>query len=46
MLVVKVEVWPHGDERSAREIGRATIVNFGGDEAIADLRIPRATRKP
>lgn len=31
MIVVKVEIWPNGDAREARELGRARITNTGGD---------------
>ncbi len=31
MLVIKVELWPKGDESRAREIGRGLIANVGGD---------------
>lgn len=30
MIVVKVEMWPKGDESRAREIGRTYIFNAGG----------------
>lgn len=30
MIVVKVEMWPHGDESKAYELGSAVIVNQGG----------------
>lgn len=30
MLVVKLELWPHGDEKRKREIGRTYIANVGG----------------
>ena len=29
MIVVKVELWPGGDRKRAREIGRMTITNDG-----------------
>ena len=29
MVVVKIELWPHGNEEKAREIGRAEIWNDG-----------------
>lgn len=29
MLVIKIEMWPQGDESQAREIGRAHISNDG-----------------
>ena len=31
MLVVKLEIWPLGNEAQAREIGRMRIGNVGGD---------------
>lgn len=31
MLVVKVELWPNGNAKQARELGRAEIGNVGGD---------------
>ena len=30
MLVVKIELWPGGDEKRCREIGRMRIINQGG----------------
>jgi len=30
MIVVKIEMWPKGDESKAREIGRTYIYNSGG----------------
>lgn len=32
MLVVKLELWPGGDEAKKRVIGSATIANVGGDD--------------
>lgn len=32
MLVVKIELWPHGDESRAEEIGRTYIHNVGGTQ--------------
>jgi len=29
MIVVKIEIWPHGDQQQARLIGSAVIVNDG-----------------
>lgn len=29
MIVVRIEMWPHGDERLKREIGAAMITNQG-----------------
>lgn len=31
MLVVKVELWPHGDRTRKRELGQMTVSNIGGD---------------
>jgi hypothetical protein len=39
MIVVKVEMWPKGDEKRAREIGRAHIANVGGDGERADYDV-------
>ena len=36
MLVVRMEIWPGGDESRKREIGRANIANVGGDSAVGD----------
>lgn len=37
MLVVKLEIWPHGNEASAREVGRLLIANDGtGTEAVGN----------
>jgi hypothetical protein len=36
MLVVKLEIWPHGNEGRAREIGRMQVANVGGDVTIGD----------
>jgi len=33
MLVVKIELWPGGDERRARELGRLHITNDGGSSS-------------
>jgi hypothetical protein len=40
MIVVKVELWPHGEEARAREIGRARIINDGtGDLARGNYQV-------
>ncbi len=31
MIVVKVEIWPFGDQSKRQEIGRMYIANTGGD---------------
>lgn len=36
MLVVKVEVWPAGDEAGAFEIGRMEVVNESSLSAVSD----------
>lgn len=40
MVVVKIELWPHGLESKAREIGRAEIINDGtGTEEVGNYKI-------
>jgi hypothetical protein len=39
MLVLKLELWPHGNQSAAREIGRMTIVNVGGSERHGDYAV-------
>jgi hypothetical protein len=40
MVVVKIEIWPHGDESKAREIGRAKIANDNsGTSALGNYEI-------
>jgi hypothetical protein len=39
MLVVKIELWPHGQEDKAKEIGRMRIANIKGDRDIADYQV-------
>jgi hypothetical protein len=36
MLVLKLEIWPKGDETKARVVGEATLSNVGGDELAGD----------
>lgn len=31
MITIKIELWPHGDEKRRKEIGRMYIANVGGD---------------
>jgi len=38
MIVVKVELWPRGDQAKATEIGRTYIANVGGDVRRGDYR--------
>lgn len=40
-VVVKIEVWPGGDEARGREIGRAVITNLGGkrEDAIGNYSV-------
>lgn len=55
MLVVKVELWPGGDENQAVEIGRAAIANLNPSFDVADylvvgldqrgLRVERVVRR-
>lgn len=56
MIIVKIEMWPEGDESKAREIGRTYISNVGGSLTRGDYAVrvcregnfeyaPRATRE-
>lgn len=44
MLVCKLEMWPHGDETKAREIGRVLIANADGTESRGsyDVVMPKS----
>lgn len=46
MLVVKLEVWPGGDESRAEEIARATLTNITGPGAVADYQMSIKGPKP
>lgn len=35
MMVIRIELWPRGDEARKREIGRAHITNVGGSADAA-----------
>lgn len=35
MLVVKIEIWPGGDHKKVKEVGRLNIWNTGGPEHAA-----------
>ena len=39
MLVVKIEMWPKGNEQRKREIGRTYIWNKGGDAKRGDYDV-------
>ena len=40
MLVIKMELWPFGDESAAKEIARCTIGNDGtGDEDTGNYEV-------
>lgn len=39
MLVIRIELWPKGDERRAREIGRGLIANVGGTDQVGDYEV-------
>jgi hypothetical protein len=39
MIVVKIEMWPSGNESHAREIGRTYIANVGGTAERGDYRV-------
>lgn len=44
MIVVKIEMWPKGDEEAKREIGRTYIYNAGGSLTRGDYEV-RVCRK-
>lgn len=39
MIVVRVELWPSGDESSKRELGVAHIANTGGTHEIGEYAV-------
>jgi hypothetical protein len=39
MITVKIELWPHGDEKRAQEIGRMYIANVGGTDIRGDYDV-------
>lgn len=39
MIVVKIEMWPHGRQAAAREIGRTYIYNDGGSLTSGDYEV-------
>lgn len=39
MIVVKIEMWPHGDEDRRREIGRMYLANVGGTAERGDYLV-------
>lgn len=39
MLIVKVELWPHGDGDRAQELGRMAIANVGGTDTRGDYTV-------
>lgn len=44
MIVVKIEMWPKGNESKAREMGRTYIYNAGGSLTRGDYEV-RVCRK-
>lgn len=44
MVVVKIELWPLGDETQAKQIGEIRIANVGGDQetGIYDAQLAHA----
>jgi len=44
MIVVRIEMWPKGDESKRREIGRTYIYNAGGSLTRGDYEV-RVCRK-
>lgn len=39
VIVVKIEIWPYGDEAARREIGRMQIANVGGDADMGQYEV-------
>jgi hypothetical protein len=39
MLVIKAEIWPHGEVDERFEIARIGITNIGGHQAVADYTV-------
>ena len=39
MIVVKLELWPRGDESKKSEIGRTYINNIGGSNNIGNYKV-------
>jgi hypothetical protein len=39
MIIVKIELWPRGDQERAEEIGRTYIANVGGTSRRGDYRV-------
>ncbi len=44
MIVVKVELWPHGYEENTQEIGRVFVANVGGDHRKGDYLVAAMRR--
>lgn len=39
MIVVKVELWPHGDASQARELERVSITNVDGTPTLGEYNV-------
>lgn len=39
MIVVKIELWPHGDASEKRMLGKLYISNIGGDAQIGNYKV-------
>lgn len=39
MIVIKMELWPRGDESRKRDLGVAHIANVGGDEELGNYEV-------
>lgn len=46
MLVVKLEIWPFGDEESKRLIGELRISNVGGTKDEGDYKVKAINPAP
>jgi hypothetical protein len=39
MLVVRIELWPHGNEWKRKTLAKVELSNTGGSELFADYRV-------
>lgn len=46
MLVIKIELHPHGRSNDARELGRMVIANVGGTSEIGEYEISARNARP
>lgn len=46
MIVVRVELWPHGMQHRSREIAQVMISNVGGDDDHGDYECEASVFEP